>query len=386
MRAFHAVSSAITKSFAEHWGSACFAYLLVITIAGLWPFNPFPRNDVTWLEHRNGLRFGPAGVVMSSANFQWPAVERRSECSLELYLEPYTNPGSNSILTFYTPETPQGLRIFEWRRSVLLIYKDIGLPHREIDVEHAFRPGRPVFIAITSGLRGTFVYLDGKLAGRSHALSLSPSDLSGQMILGTSPVTDANWTGEVRRLAIYDRQLTNDQVSRHFDAWITAGSLETSRQEGGMALYTFREHSGRVVHDDFVSAPDLDIPKTFQIPHKPILLAPWKEFEWSRSYAQDVVINIVGFAPFGFFLCAYFTLKQNARWAAAAALSLGVITSVAIEVLQVWLPTRSSSATDVITNTIGTALGVCLYRTCRRYGKQETPCSETPPVPSSINH
>jgi hypothetical protein len=347
--------------FAKHWGTACLAYLIVILIAGLWPFDPFPGNDVTWLQDRNGLRFGPAGIVISSANFQWPPAERTSDCSLELYLEPYTNLGSNSILTFYTPEAPQRLRIFEWRRSVLLVYRDVGSLHREIDVEHAFRPGTPTLIAITSGLRGTLVYLNGKLAEASHGLSLSLSDLSGQMILGTSPVTDANWAGEVHGVAMYKRQLAPDEIARHFTAWMTAANPGTSQTEGAAALYTFRERSGRVVRDDLSSAPDLEIPRTFQIPHKPVLLAPWKDFEWTPSYFQDVVINIFGFAPFGFLLCAYFNSTRSLRWAVTASLGLGFVTSLTIEVLQVWLPTRFSSSTDVITNTIGTALGVLLF-------------------------
>jgi hypothetical protein len=350
------------KSFDKRRGLAALAYLVVILIAGLWPFNPFPPNDVTWLRDRSGLRFGPAGIVMSSANFQWPAAERGSDCSIELYLEPFSNFGSNSILTFYTPEAPQGLRIFEWRRSILLIYKDIGSLHREIDVENVFHAGRPVLITITSGPPGTFVYLNGKLAQASHRLRLSLSDLSGEMILGTSPVTDANWAGEVRGLALYKRQLAPDEISRHFDAWVTPGNPGIGEPGGSVGLYSFRERSGRVVPDDLSHAPNLEIPRKFRIPHKPLLLAPWKEFAWTRGYFQDVVINVVGFAPFGFLLCAYFSSGRNARWAVRASLGLGLVTSLTIEVLQVWLPTRSSSATDVITNVVGTGVGVLLFR------------------------
>lgn len=354
----------------KHWGLTCLAYLFVILIAGLWPFNPFPTNNVTWLQDRNGLRFGPPGIVVSSASFEWPAADTGAECSIELYLEPYSNFGSNSILTFYGVEARQELQISRWSRSILLIYKDIGSVHREIDVDDAFHAGTPVLITITSGFRGTLVYLDGKLAGTSHVLSLSPADLSGQMILGASPVTEANWAGEMYGLAIYNRQLTKDQVLRHLHAWMTAGSPETGQQEQAVALYSFHERSGRVVPDDFSTAPDLEIPRSFRILHKPLLQAPWKEFQWSHSYFQDVVINVVGFVPFGFLLCAYFSSKFSPHWAVLASLSLGLITSLAIEVLQVWLPTRSSSATDVITNTIGTGLGVLLFR-CSRFSKPE---------------
>ena len=45
-----------------------------------------------------------------------------------------------------------------------------------------------------------------------------------------------------------------------------------------------------------------------------------------------------------------------------AAFILGGMVSLTIEILQVYLPTRGSDTTDVITNVLGTCVGVILYR------------------------
>ena len=82
----------------------------------------------------------------------------------------------------------------------------------------------------------------------------------------------------------------------------------------------------------------------------------------TRGYWSDVVINIVGFIPFGFFFALWFSLTPGIARPRLTALLLGFAISLAIETLQYFLPTRDSSMTDLLNNTIGTALGVALCR------------------------
>ena len=51
--------------------------------------------------------------------------------------------------------------------------------------------------------------------------------------------------------------------------------------------------------------------------------------------------------------------------AMGAALLLGAGISLFIELLQVYLPTRDSSLTDVITNVLGTYIGARLFQEAR---------------------
>jgi len=44
--------------------SALAAVLVIILVAGLWPFNPLPPNNVEWLKDKNGLRLGKNPIVV----------------------------------------------------------------------------------------------------------------------------------------------------------------------------------------------------------------------------------------------------------------------------------------------------------------------------------
>ena len=68
-------------------------------------------------------------------------------------------------------------------------------------------------------------------------------------------------------------------------------------------------------------------------------------------YWTDVLVNISGFVPVGFFLLNYLSLIQQSKRPAATVLLLGFFLSLTIEILQWFLPTRDSDMTDLICNT-----------------------------------
>jgi VanZ family protein len=344
-------------------GLICAVVLCVTLAAGLAPFRR-PRNKVTWLGNQDGVRFARYGTLFSSGTFHMPGPPEQASSSIEIWLQPARLTGSYTLLSFSTPENPvqlsfkQYLSDFEVRRQVQ------SDPRRNsaIWIDGLLRKDQPFFITVTSGPRQTAIYVDGVLASRFPQFRLG-NDLAGQLVLGTSPVADDAWYGQIKGLAIYPRELTAAQVLSHQQTWTTRGRPELSANDSATALYLFDERGGSVVHDAAGSGIDLYIPAQYSLLHHDFLTPFWKEFRRDRGYVKDTLVNIVGLMPLGFIFCAYWSLARPIKRATPVTVALGLAVSLTIEILQAYLPTRNSGTTDLITNTFGTFLGVALFRT-----------------------
>jgi VanZ family protein len=342
-------------------GLICVLVLCGILAAGLEPFHR-PRNAVTWLGNENGLRFGNYGIIVSSGTFPVAAPDDEQSCSLEIWLQPGHTSASNTLLAFYTPENAPQFSLHQYRAN-LALRREMQSDQRRteaIGIEGVFRQVKPVFVSVTSGSQKTSVYVDGTLAESFPHFQVG-KDCKGQLIVGTSPIRNDRWSGQLRGLAIYRQELTPAEVVQHYVTWTTQGRPVLSGNEHAMAIYLFDERAGNVVHNAVARGIDLRIPERYSLLHQVFLESPWKEFRAVRNYWIDLLVNIGGFIPFGFFFCAYWSFVRPIKHAALTTVVLGFAVSLTIEVLQSYLPTRASGTTDLITNTLGTILGVRLY-------------------------
>jgi hypothetical protein len=341
----------------------CTAIICGILTAGLWPFHA-PKNDVSWLNDQNGLLFGEYGSVLSSKEFTLDGIP--TGASVEIWMQPRESFDSNDLISFYTPGNPLQLRI-DQSGDDLFVTRDIPEQQHQfrtehIALDHIFRKGVKALITVTSGDQGTKVYIDGVLAKTSSQFVFTTRNLTGTLIIGNSPVRNYSWAGQLQGLAFYGKELTAAEVIAHYNAWTRNEVSRDLANENTLALYPFDEHSGSVVHNQIRSEPDLYIPPHYFVLHQVLLMPLWEEFHWTWSYVQDLLINVGGFIPLGFFFCAYFSGNQRMNRPILSAIVVGGITSLIIEVTQAFLPTRDSGMTDLITNTSGTALGAILYR------------------------
>jgi VanZ family protein len=84
-----------------------------------------------------------------------------------------------------------------------------------------------------------------------------------------------------------------------------------------------------------------------------ILLHSWP-LEAPRYFFEDAVVNIALYVPLGF--AAYLVFRKSL----VAPLVLGLMLSSAIEMIQLFTPTRVTSMMDVISNVAGSVLGVAV--------------------------
>jgi VanZ family protein len=90
-----------------------------------------------------------------------------------------------------------------------------------------------------------------------------------------------------------------------------------------------------------------------------IMLSDWPT-KLDRYVVKDIIINVFIYLPLG--MLGFLTLMQRgARWLSIfGPLMLGVTLSTSVEIMQLYIPTRDSSVFDIVTNSIGTAVGIAL--------------------------
>ncbi|MBI1394355.1 MAG: hypothetical protein GC151_00120 [Betaproteobacteria bacterium] len=96
--------------------------------------------------------------------------------------------------------------------------------------------------------------------------------------------------------------------------------------------------------------------------HSPDADLLWVQLsEWPRYYTYtDVVLNVLGYIPYGALLTFLFRPRVGAMRAGGLALVASVVTCTLMEILQGGIPTRVPSGLDVFCNSVGGLLGAWL--------------------------
>jgi len=349
-------------------GAVCVIVLCITLSLGLWPFY-HPRNDVTWTPQAGGLAFGEYGTVFSSGPLM--AADRWSDSggSIEMWIQPDRS-NSATILALYRPEKSLLVTLAQSETDLELnaeFKNDSGARvkwhfYQGNAFVSALRKKKAVFITVTCGPAGTKVYLDGTLVETAPNFWIPQDAFRSRLIVGDSPGQPDSFSGLVRGLAIYGAELNGAQIRRHYENWIADGRPDVDQTQYILALYLFNEKTGDTVRNQAGADGDLHIPERYMVIDKVALEPFWTEFNASGGYWRGNLKNIVGFIPLGFCFYAYFAVSGLRGRALLITIMVGALVSLTIEILQAALPTRDSGTTDLITNTIGTWVGVLCYQ------------------------
>ncbi len=345
-----------------------------ILVAGLWPFNFFPRNDVDWLGDRNGIRVGRFGIAYTrgAAYAAHGANGPAKTVTIEIVVQAASERRHTvaQILSLVDGEGRTYFTIAQWKSQLILrshvAGSASGREYAELGAGNVLAKGVSRFVTVVSSAGSTAIYVDGRLVASRDGFPILPAHAvgGGDLVVANSPAGDHPWTGELHLLAVYDGALPEAKVARHYREWAVRKAPSWRTDEVPALAYLFDERAGNVAASRGSRSLDLAIPPKFRPLHRVVLRPPWKEPLTERWFVRDVAVNVAGFVPFGFLFAALRARRGVApTWSDGVMVALtGCGVSLAIELLQAYLPTRTSSSTDVICNTAGTILGVLLWK------------------------
>jgi VanZ family protein len=339
------------------------AVFTAIIIAGLWPFDFWPTNEVRWLPDENGIQFYGRAMLFS----RFPSSDPIQLSALEIQIQPDDEPANRVTRIFSAYDQRSELFFIGQTRNQLVVRKTIrsdrGERYQGRYLRDTLKRGEKCFLTITAQSKETSIYIDGVLVKRYPGFDLfsEMKRAAGHLILGNSPEGDDYWRGNLSFLAIYHHPLTREEILQHFQDRSENREPLVEKTEYNSAVYLFGERSGHLARAQD-QRHEFIIPSVFKFFPR-ILVPPWEDFRFSRSYIGDMVTNIFGFMPFGFLFSAYLMIGKPRSRYAVFLLSIGIAALIgfSIELLQVYLLTRHSQLMDVLTNTLGAALGSLIF-------------------------
>jgi hypothetical protein len=324
---------------------------------GFRPFNFNQKNNVTIIKKGNGLVFNRFSVVVSDDLYLAERM-RNGEITIEMILrseKEYNNYAGN-IFSFYNMNTQNEFLYFtQWKKDLMIyFYKDNKL--NRVDAGNIFKRNEIIYLTVVLGKSNMTVYANGVQVDKNKIGLLNNLRLfdNCEMILGNSSEGKNQWFGEIYGLSVYNRSLDENDVLINYNYWKNSNSIKKSEQ---ILLYNFKVNSENTIMNEGDLQIGLIIPGKFLLEKKVLFDQTVKRI--SISSIKDIVINLLGFIPLGFFIGLFFIyLGKSNLFVFLITCLVGFSLSLIIEYFQIYLPTRTSSIYDLVINVSGTFLGV----------------------------
>ncbi len=351
---------------------------LIILFFGLRPkdFNRF--NRIEWLIDRAGIQIGKYAIAyatVSGTSIREPN-EDSPVFSIEMAFKPksFQDKGFNLVFSLHDGKESDQLIVGQWQSSIIIMNGD-DYDHKQRTPRAVIRSISPdpeeIFLTIIAGKDDTAVYANGMRVKTRNGFTLKyPEREKIWLTLGNSIYGRHPWNGEIYGFALYRSDLTEQQIKQHLTSWYETKDFSFAKNESPSMLYLFNEKDGTKVIDYGKQKHDLNIPNHMKALKRQMLSLPWKDFKMNGGFISDSAINLVGFIPLGFVLCALMTTHGSVtdRQSIIVTVVACFILSLMIEIVQSWIPSRSSSMLDLMLNSGGGFLGATIADAWRRDG------------------
>jgi hypothetical protein len=351
----------------KHFKLILYSIFILTLFFGLNPRGFYFKNNVRWSRDSPGLSFGNFGIAHTD-----PFIERIAgdpALTIEIVIRPDADSRKDfrHILTLHNGSDDSQLMLGQWRNSIVFMkgndYEN-KKPGKRIWANTAAAGADEIFVTLTSGIEGSSIYLNGQLVNMQKDLILEvPKGNKSQLIIGNSIYGKHAWEGSIRGLALYRSVLSAHSAAMHYSEWLKDGNFRFAEKEKTWVLYTFDENTGIKAIDHGTGKNDLTIPQRMTVFKMTFLESSLENLRVNSGLVGDIIINLFGFMPFGFiFSTLLFRLRGKFPiYFILIAGGTGFLFSLPIEILQAWLPSRDSSAFDLILNTTGALLGSILF-------------------------
>ena len=339
-----------------------FSIIVTTFFIGLKPFNFVSKNDAhldsehAALVFNNSIKGGNSivqGIAYSETDLDFGETP---ELSILLELESHGAPsGLGVILTFLDEHDQPPLIIAQWQDHIAMrsrrVNKSPEKQYVESGIKNCFNENDFFTLLLSSSSKGTDVFINGHFVDAHSWYHLKDPDgpFGGRLILGNNAFATQPWQGSLKRIALYNKALDPQEIdSAHSSRIVEYANFE-------------KRESSLSATSSFGSA--LNIPKYYRPAKRDLLSRHQSEDLPEPLLKRDITINILGFMPLGF-AALFFSTRSGKRFELRSsivyALSTVVLSSLLIEFLQSYLPSRDSSQLDLLCNSAGGAFIVLI--------------------------
>jgi len=382
-------------------------YLGSLLVLLFWPlefFIPFhvENNGVEWIPDSPGVVFPSVGILRtrSAPTRLYDCMQRGKGFTLETWAMTSNNRqrGPTRIVSCSTDKFTRNFTLGQEGADLVLRLRttqtDKNGTQPQMILPNVFQPNQLQHLVCTYDLREPAFYVDGRRL--THADSpkgdLSSWDPTFPLMLGNEASGARGWLGKLYLVAIYNRALSTEEVSTHYNAGPLLrpepGDL-TCGAHGLVALYSFSAGKGDSIFDRSDNSPPLDLyrPEEIDVNEKILFQPPYSRIFYRLAHASyssmlrsltvkevaEFIGNIILFIPFGMFL---WRLHRDGSQRFLGCLNstlfvigLGIVLIFLTEFVQYFMKSRVSTLTDAANNLIGLILGLLIERRYRVLGR-----------------